>query len=295
LTTEFWVSACAKLSAALRKTTVKKLLSCKFSFKRIVFSAVLLYLILMVFAWLFSERLMFVPPQSSYEDTEDIIKIQVTAESNISAIHLQAPDAEYTVLYCHGNAEDIGQLKGIFELFVKNGFSVFAFDYSGYGTSDGRATEKKIYREAEACYDYLVGQKQIPPEKIIALGRSLGGAPALHIASRRQIAGLILESSFVSAFRAVTRVPLLPFDKCSNLEKLKTIHCPVLVIHGKKDRIITLWHGQKLFDTANEPKRSFWVEHAGHNDLFWTARDKYWDVLEDFKALLLEHKQKNKS
>ncbi len=277
------------------KQKLKKLLIGKFSFKRLVRSVVLVYLILMVFAWLFSERLIFPAPQSSYQDSEDIIKVQVTTERSISAIYLPAPDAEYTILYCHGNAEDIGLLKDIFKLFVKNGFSVFAFDYSGYGTSDGRATEKKMYQEAEACYDYLIEQEQIPPEKIIVFGRSLGGAAALHLASRKQIAGLILESSFVSAFRVISRIPLLPFDKCRNMERLKVVHCPILVIHGKKDRIIPFWHGRKLFDAANEPKMNFWVEGASHNDLFWTAQDRYWDVLEDFKALLLEHRQKNKS
>jgi len=277
------------------KQKLKKLLIGKFSLKRLIRSAVLVYLILMVFAWLFSERLIFPAPQSSYQDSEDIIKIQVTHERNISAIYLPAPDAEYTILYCHGNAEDIGLLKDIFKLFVKNGFSVFAFDYSGYGTSDGQAAEKKIYQEAEACYDYLLEQKKIPPEKIIVFGRSLGGAAALHLASRKQIAGLILESSFVSAFRVVTCIPLFPFDKFRNLEKLKVVHCPILVIHGKKDRIVPLWHGRKLFAIANEPKMSLWVEGAGHNDLFWLAQDQYWDVLEDFKALLLEHRQKNKS
>ncbi len=277
------------------KQKLKNLFIGKFSFKRLVRSAVLVYLILMAFVWLFCERIMFPAPKSSYSDSEDIIKIQVTPERNISAIYLPAPDAEYTILYCHGNAEDIGLLEYTFELFVKNGFSVFAFDYSGYGTSQGRATEGKMYQEVEASYDYLVEHKQIPPEKIIVLGRSIGGAAALHLASRRQVAGLILESSFVSAFRVITRIPLLPFDKCRNLEKLKFIHCPVLIIHGKKDRIVLFWHGRKLFDAANESKMNFWVEDAGHNDLFWLAQDRYWDVLEDFKALLLEHRQKNKS
>lgn len=274
------------------KPKLKKPFIAKFSLKKLIRSAVLAYLVLMLFAWLFSERIMFPAPKSSYTDTDDIIKIRVAGERNISAVYLPAPDAEYTILYCHGNAEDIGILKGIFHLFVENGFSVFAFDYGGYGTSEGRATEKGMYQETDACYDYLIGQKQIPPEQIIVFGRSLGGAAALHLASRKQVAGLVLESSFVSAFRVITRIPMLPFDKCKNLEKLKTTHCPVLIIHGKKDRLIPLWHGRKLFEQANEPKMSFWVEDAGHNDLFWMARDRYWEVLDDFKALLTEQKQK---
>jgi len=276
------------------KRKLKKLLIGEFSIKRLIRSAVVIYFVLMIFAWFFSERIMFPAPKPGYTDSKDIIKIQVMPEHTISAIYLPEPNAEYTILYCHGNAEDIGQLELTFEMFVKNVYSVFAFDYSGYGTSQGRATEKKMYQEVEACYDYIIEQKQIPPEKIIVLGRSIGGAAALHLASQRQVAGLILESTFVSAFRVITRIPLLPFDKCRNLEKIRLVHCPVLVIHGKKDRIVPLWHGRKLFDAANEPKMHFWVENAGHNDLFWVAQDRYWNVLEDFKELIREQIKEQK-
>ncbi len=263
---------------------LKKHFTGEFSLKRLIRSAILIYLILMVFALLFSERLIFVPPQSSYIDSDKIIKIQVTPKRTVSAIYLQAPQAEYTILYCHGNAEDIGQLKDALDSFVRNGYSVLAFDYSGYGTSSGRPSEKNMYEEAQACFDYLAEQKQISPDKIILLGRSLGSAPAVYLASKNPAAGLILEGAFVSAFRVMTGIPIFPFDRCKNLARIKKVGCPVLVIHGTKDAIVAPWHGRKLFQAAKEPKMSFWVEGAGHDDLLWTAGDKYWKTLSEFQS-----------
>jgi fermentation-respiration switch protein FrsA (DUF1100 family) len=100
------------------------------------------------------------------------------------------------------------------------------------------------------------------------------------------LAGLILESSFTSAFRVVLPIPILPFDKFPNLDKISQVNCPVLVIHGTADETISLSHGKRLFAAAPEPKRSFWVEGAGHNDLFWVAGEQYGEALQDFAQLV---------
>jgi fermentation-respiration switch protein FrsA (DUF1100 family) len=114
----------------------------------------------------------------------------------------------------------------------------------------------------------------------------VGGAVAMHLACREKLAGLILESSFVTAFRVVTRVPLIPFDKFRNIDKIKEVLCPILIIHGKDDRIVPFWHGEKLFKAANEPKYKFWVDGAGHNDLFWIAGAHYWDIIKEFTDII---------
>jgi fermentation-respiration switch protein FrsA (DUF1100 family) len=91
-----------------------------------------------------------------------------------------------------------------------------------------------------------------------------------------------MESAFTSAFRVLTRIAILPFDKFPNLAKIRNIRCPVLVIHGKRDGVINFYHGQTLFAAANEPKRSFWVEQAGHNDLALVAGRRYSQELWNF-------------
>lgn len=126
----------------------------------------------------------------------------------------------------------------------------------------------------------------IAPDKIITFGHSLGGSAAVDIAFRHRVAGLVMESSFISAFRVLTRIPLLPFDKFRNVPKIQKVHCPVLVVHGKADSVISFYHGQRLYDAANEPKRSFWVQGAGHNDLPMIGGSAYYDELRRFAELI---------
>jgi fermentation-respiration switch protein FrsA (DUF1100 family) len=91
-----------------------------------------------------------------------------------------------------------------------------------------------------------------------------------------------MESAFTSAFRVLTRIEILPFDKFPNIAKIKKVRCPVLLIHGREDDIVNFYHGQVLFAAANEPKRSYWVEQAGHNDLALVAGRRYFEELRNF-------------
>jgi fermentation-respiration switch protein FrsA (DUF1100 family) len=97
-----------------------------------------------------------------------------------------------------------------------------------------------------------------------------------------------MESAFTSAFRVLTRFPLLPFDKFPNLAKIRNVRCPVLVIHGRRDGIISFYHGPKLFAAANEPKLSYWVDNAGHNNLALVAGNQYFEKLRKI-AELVDH------
>lgn len=109
----------------------------------------------------------------------------------------------------------------------------------------------------------------------MAYGFSLGGGAATDLASKNQIGGLILESTFVSAFRVVTHYKILPVDKFESLKKIKNIQCPVLIMHGDNDMVINDWHGKKLYDQANQPKISLWVHGAGHGDISAIDKDGY--------------------
>jgi fermentation-respiration switch protein FrsA (DUF1100 family) len=226
--------------------------------------------------------MIFLPrPPSSYADTPDILKLQTEDGVTISALHLPNPDARFTILYSHGVAEDLGQLRPFFETYRDQGFAIFAYDYHGYGTSDGRPSEKNVYRDATAALRYLVDQAHVKPEHIIAHGRSVGAGAACYLAQTEPIGGLILESAFVSAFRAVTRVRLAPFDKFENLQRLSRVRCPLLVIHGLNDDVIAPWHGKRLFAAATTPKANLWVEDATHDDIPLVAGPKYWEAISD--------------
>jgi hypothetical protein len=166
------------------------------------------------------------------------------------------------------------------------GFAVLAYDYEGYGESGGTPSEEAVIRDIEAAYAYLTEQRGVPPGRIIAYGRSLGGGPSVDLASREPIGGLILESTFMSVFRVITRVPLFPGDRFKNLEKMERVGCPVLVMHGKSDSLISFRHGEALLAAARGPKRSLWVDAAGHGDLPFAAGGAYDAAIGDFARLL---------
>lgn len=253
---------------------------------RLVRFVFLFYIVGFCFAMGCSNRMIFLPQPAGYVDGPDVIKLMTTGGQKISAVHKTVEGAKFTMLISHGNAEDIGTDSEMHELFGAHGYNVFAYDYRGYGTSEGKPTEKNVYEDVEAAYDYLVDEAKIGPEKIIVFGRSVGSGPATYLASRKPVAGLVLESPIVSAFRVLTVLPLLPFDKFNNLSRIDKVDCPVLVMHGRSDEVVGFWHGEKLFDKAKEPKLNLWVDGAGHNDFYWVTGQKYWKALGELTSVI---------
>ncbi|MEM9542926.1 MAG: alpha/beta hydrolase [Cyanobacteria bacterium P01_E01_bin.42] len=249
-------------------------------------SLLFIYAFFAIYVFFAADRMIFLPPPASYSDDESIIKLSARNQEKFSAIYLENPDARYTLLYSHGNAEDLGQIRPLLEFYHAVGFNVFAYDYRGYGTSEGKASERNTYEEIEIAYTYLVEKIGIAPDRILLFGRSVGGGPTMNLAARKPVGGVILESTFTQAFRVVVPFPLLPFDKFRNLRKMQKIDVPVLIVHGTKDRTIPFSHGQKLFAAAPDPKLSFWVEGATHNDVFWIARGNYGEKLKEFEKLI---------
>jgi hypothetical protein len=252
--------------------------------------ALLLYAWFAFYAWFYSDALIFPAPTASYRDTAETIKLTTADGVRLSAVFLENPQAEQVILYSHGNGEDIGLIRFVLEDLRRLGFSVFAYDYRGYGTSEGKPNEQGLYADIDAAYEYLVKERKVAPEKIIALGRSLGGGAAVDLATRKPLGGLIAESTFASAFRVLTQAPLLPFDKFRNLAKIGRVRCPTLVVYGAKDELIANWHGEKLFAAAPEPKRLLRVESAGHNNVQEIAGQSYNQALQDFAALVKQTK-----
>lgn len=252
------------------------------SLRRIMISLIEVYLVVLVLAWLFSDRLIFQPQPSSYREEGDFYRIGLPNGEKIGMLALTNPAAAYTVLYCHGNAEDLGDINPILREYRDRGFSVYALDYRGYGISDGKAGTDAACEDGEAALAHLVA-RGVPLDRIILHGRSIGTGIALHLAARNRIAGLILESPPVTAFRVRTVIPIAPFDKFRNNRRIREISCPLLVIHGMNDSVIPLWHGKKLYDLATVPKRCWWVPGADHNDLLITAEPGYWRQVTDFR------------
>lgn len=265
---------------------LKHLLIGKFSPKRLMWSLILIplfvYLGLGMIAYFLADKLIFQPQPAFSIDNGSILKLVAPNSEKISAKFFRNETAEFTILFSHGNAEDIFGSTPYFEKLRDAGFNVFAYDYRGYGASEGAPSEQKSYEDADAAYKYLINELKIPPEKIIIHGRSLGAAVSIDLASRKKCAGLIAESAFVSALRVLTRYQIYPFDKFQNLAKIKKVKCPALFIHGRKDEIVPFWHGETLFAAANEPKLSLWLDEAAHNDVTGVGGKVYFQTIRDF-------------
>jgi len=254
--------------------------------RMLLYFVVLGYFALVLFGVFLSDKMIFLPQPSSYQDTADIIKLRTADGKAISAIYVPNPNAQFTILYSHGNAEDIGQLRPWLEKLQSSGFAVFAYDYHGYGTSEGAPSERNVYADADAAYEYLTKTLNIPATKIISYGRSVGNGASVDLASRRPVGGLIVQSGFTSAFVVMTRVPLVPFDKFRNVDKIGRVRCPVLIIHGRNDTVIPFQQGLRLFKAAHEPKSEFWIENVGHNDMEGTAGDELLRRIKTFSNTL---------
>ncbi len=244
------------------------------------------YLVLLFIAVFCSDSLIFQPQARSYRDAPEILKLKDASGTMIAARYLPNENATQTILYSHGNAGDIGDFMPELKKLHDMGFSVFCYDYPGYGLSDGKPSEAGAYRAIDAAFAHVTKTMNVPAETIIVMGHSLGGGVATDLASREKVGGLILQSTFKSAFRVLTNWRILPFDKFNSLGKIGSVKCPILIIHGTRDEVIPFHHGTALFDAAPEPKQFYEVPRAMHNDVSDVGGKKYEKTIVDFAKSL---------
>lgn len=261
----------------------------EWSWLRLGRSALLIYLVIAAYLYVGADRLIFHPPRPTYSFSEDITLIPVGRGDRLAVRYVPNPEADFTVLFSHGNGEDLGMVEPFLGTLRQWGFAVLAYDYRGYGLSSGVPSERHAYEDGLAAYAYLTKELGVPPERVILYGRSLGGGVATELATRVAVAGLVLESTFTSIFRVVIPFPLFPFDRFINRDKLPQVEVPVLILHGTADTIVPFSHGQYLFAIAPEPKFSLWVAGANHNDFSDVAGDLLPEALQKFTAFLKAH------
>lgn len=198
------------------------------------------------------------------------------------------------ILLSHGNAGNLSHRLQIIEILLATGANMLAYDYRGYGRSEGRPSEEGTYRDVEAAYQWLK-DRGFSAENIIAHGNSLGGGVSSWLAVHHPVGGLILQSAFTSVPDVGAELfPWLPVKWLASIQydtvnRLPGLSVPVLVIHGVSDHLIPFSHAEKNYAAANEPKL-LWKLNIDHNDSLLDDRKNYLEGINKFLTRVDDNK-----
>ena len=192
-----------------------------------------------------------------------------------------------TIMFLHGNAQNISTHVRFVWWLPRNGYDVFIFDYRGYGRSQGEATLDGVHLDVQSAIETLLARKDIHPDNLVLYGHSLGGALSVTSLAdspyRDRFKLLIVESSF-TRYRTVAREVLGNFwltwlfqyplswtvsDDFAPVDAIARISpIPILLVHGDADSVIDHHHSGELYSAAREPKAFWLVAGANHGALY---------------------------
>lgn len=266
---------------------------------RLLAIALTAYVLATAGVWAFERSLLYVPgprrlvpPPPVLRLDQRIVRFRAADSTLLSAWAIPAaknvPDAPW-VLISHGNYGNIGSggRPQFYAGFRDLGVNLLAYDYRGYGESEGVPSEDGVYADAEAAYRYLTDSLHVPTSRIILFGHSLGTGVTIELARHVPAAGLIVEDAYTSvADRGQEVFPLLPIkliarSRFASIEKVGSLRLPKLFLHARNDQTIPIAHGRRVFAAAAEPKE--WVElEAGHGDAYALERARYYGSIGRF-------------
>lgn len=200
----------------------------------------------------------------------DLVQLTCDGGQKIVAIHIER-GSQFTILYSHGNAEDVGlSLQYLDKMSEHCDANLFAYEYLGYGLSDGEPSEENCYISINAAYEYLI--KKVDPNRIVAFGRSLGSGPTVDLVSRHpEIKAMVLQSPLESGARAIFGKAVswagYYLDIFKNYEKIGNVECPVFIMHGTTDEVVPHHNGEALWQACKNRAEPFWVIGKGHNNM----------------------------
>ncbi len=197
-------------------------------------------------------RMIFAPVKC---DAGEVDIAFASGKNTLHAVFHRQPNSRYTVLFSHSNWGNIGEWERLAEQLHSCGVQVFAYDYRGYGASTGVPSVKGLCQDGIAAYDYLVRVEKIPASQIVLFGSSLGTGVTCAIARTRPCAGIILHAAFSSLRNLV--LDMMPATrylpeslffrpKFDNVDILKELRTPLLLVHGEYDEMADISHAQAI-------------------------------------------------
>ena len=243
-----------------------------------ILAVVFFYILLLIFVFFFQRNLLYHPTldnhiknQSATEPTE-IEKIKITTKDNIDLIgwfYNKDLNKFKTILFFHGNAGSLENRTYKLNHFKKLDVNFLIIAWRGFSGNKGKPNEKGLYEDAKSAVRWLE-KKGVDKKNIVLYGESLGTGVAIEIAQHKNYAGIILESPFTSMvdmgkkYYPFFPVRLLLIDKFESHKKIINIYSPLLVMHGKVDKIVPYKMGRKIHELANEPKFFYAQEYGDH-------------------------------
>lgn len=192
------------------------------------------------------------------------------------------------LLYFHGNAGGLYAFASSLNFLAHAHFHVMAMEYRGYPGAPGRPSEKALVGDALAFYDQV--RRNYPARPIVVWGYSLGSGIATQLSAARPVSALILEAPFTATVDRAAQlfpwvpVPLLMRDQYRSRDVIGTIHAPLFVMHGERDKIIPISMGKALFLMANEPK--IFTAYADSDHLNLIRTPAYGDAVRFIRAAI---------
>ena len=280
--------------------------------KRIAAAVAFLYVAVLLFLMANETKLVYpgskyprgnwTPENFDYEEVE----FQSADGTKLVGWYLHAPDAAEIataeieadaefLLLCHGNAENVAQSAAYVGDRLRKALraNVFVFDYRGYGKSEGVPFERGVLEDSEAAFEWLKQKSGKAADEIILVGHSIGGGPAVHLASEQGARTLVLQRTFNALTEpAANQYPWLPIryvmrNQFRSIDKIRNYQGPLFQSHGVQDRLIPIRMGRELFDAAPTTRKKFIaVDGMSHYE---PLPESYWADLKQFVEHTVDH------
>ena len=232
------------------------------------------YLFILLFMFLFQRSFMYHPDVKNSDDVQinfNYKEVFIESEKNIllKSWFSFSDTNKKTILFFHGNAGTLDARIYKLNELKKINTNFLIISWRGFSGNNGKPTEQGLYKDAQKAVEWLE-KKGINKKNIILYGESLGTGIAIELATKDEYSGIILESPYTSMIDMGKRFyPFLPIsilqkEKYNSLKKLSMIKSPILVLHGKSDKLVPFYMGKKIYDAANEPKYYYFPEFDNH-------------------------------
>ena len=234
----------------------------------------IIYFLILLILYFFQRSLLYHPSENNYYGDKLIVsidKVKIKTNDNIDLLGwYHKKNRKYkTILFLHGNAGSLENRIHKINHFENMNVNFLIIAWRGFSGNLGKPTEEGLYNDARSAIKWLEN-RGVMKKDIVVYGESLGTGVATEITQNNNFGGIILESPFTSMIDAAkNKYPIFPIkfllkDKYENDKKIKNIKSPILIMHGRIDKIVPFWMGKKIYNMANEPKYSYFTKYDNH-------------------------------